>query len=570
MAGPFGMGKKSHRSKSEKERMLPECYRSYRFVWIRSKGALVALLAYVLVPLDYFPLPNTTTREMAPFNYSPLPSSTTEPLTNLSGVYIAVISLAFPVLGLLTDVRLGRHKTLLALSVARFLLSAIPIPLVVLSILLRESSSQVFNSQIIYALLWLVNEPIAIWFAVVSFTFGLDQLLDSPSAELSVFIHWRCFGYGLAALFKRAVLFVISDPTLCDHVSRFLYFFAQIVCLLSLFGGRRLLNLQPRTNNPLKLICKVLKYATRNRVPRRRSAFTYWLEETPSRLDLGKQKFGGPFTEEEVEDVKTFFRLVPLIVVATTLGSLNNYSEFYKVPSHGESSSLGDFIADPWNTSDLIDLALFLVHLCLVFPLYHRHHPSMLRKIGIGCFACVTAFAFFLTIKAVDHVTTQHSIQYIVGIDNTTGTGVVNRIPTFRYMMYTPCFLKAMAGLFLTPLIEEFCFAQSPHNLKSLTFALILAWRSFFPIFLYLLPSLFFKCEGRYGSSGFYCYVSIFALALTFAIAYFIVAKRYRLRVRQEIYHAHYVVENIFEDEFDRRDQEQAESNDIHSVYSND
>ena len=29
---------------------------------------------------------------------------------------------------------------------------------------------------------------------------------------------------------------------------------------------------------------------------------TYWEEEAPSRLDLGKEKYGGPFTE--VEDVK--------------------------------------------------------------------------------------------------------------------------------------------------------------------------------------------------------------------------------------------------------------------------
>ena len=30
-------------------------------------------------------------------------------------------------------------------------------------------------------------------------------------------------------------------------------------------------------------------------------------------MDYGKEKFGGPFTEEEVEDVKTILRLLPLI-----------------------------------------------------------------------------------------------------------------------------------------------------------------------------------------------------------------------------------------------------------------
>ena len=62
-----------------------------------------------------------------------------------------------------------------------------------------------------------------------------------------------------------------------------------------------------RTGNPIKLIFQVLNYARKNKCPRLRSAFTYIDEEHPSHLDFGKHKFGGPFTEEEVEDVKTIF-----------------------------------------------------------------------------------------------------------------------------------------------------------------------------------------------------------------------------------------------------------------------
>ena len=44
------------------------------------------------------------------------------------------------------------------------------------------------------------------------------------------------------------------------------------------------------------------------------SAFTYCEDHTPSRLDLGKNQYGGPFTTEEVEDVKTFLRLLLLLL----------------------------------------------------------------------------------------------------------------------------------------------------------------------------------------------------------------------------------------------------------------
>ena len=58
---------------------------------------------------------------------------------------------------------------------------------------------------------------------------------------------------------------------------------------------------------------------------------TYIDEEQPSRLDFGKHKFGGPFTEEEVEDVKTIFLFLPLVAVVFAPGLLYNQvnDQFY-------------------------------------------------------------------------------------------------------------------------------------------------------------------------------------------------------------------------------------------------
>ena len=58
---------------------------------------------------------------------------------------------------------------------------------------------------------------------------------------------------------------------------------------------------------PYKIVFKVLKYSIQNNHNRRqRSAFTYWGKE-PSRIDLAKERYGGSFTHEQVENVKTFF-----------------------------------------------------------------------------------------------------------------------------------------------------------------------------------------------------------------------------------------------------------------------
>ena len=69
------------------------------------------------------------------------------------------------------------------------------------------------------------------------------------------------------------------------------------------------LDTTPQITNPIKLIVRQLNYARKNKYPRNRSALTYWEEDYPSRLDLGKKKYGGPFSEEEVEDVKIVLRI---------------------------------------------------------------------------------------------------------------------------------------------------------------------------------------------------------------------------------------------------------------------
>ena len=67
------------------------------------------------------------------------------------------------------------------------------------------------------------------------------------------------------------------------------------------------LNVHKVKMNLFKLILSILQYTWKHNYFERRSAFTYWEKKEPSRKDFGKQKYGGLFTNEEVEDMKTFF-----------------------------------------------------------------------------------------------------------------------------------------------------------------------------------------------------------------------------------------------------------------------
>ena len=92
----------------------------------------------------------------------------------------------------------------------------------------------------------------------------------------------------------------------------------QLVCacvgLFLLIGSKKYLNVDRTGEHPIKLIYGVLRYAWKHKCPEHRSAFTYWEEDIPARIDLGKHKYGGPFTNEEVEDTKTFFSILLLLL----------------------------------------------------------------------------------------------------------------------------------------------------------------------------------------------------------------------------------------------------------------
>ena len=78
------------------------------------------------------------------------------------------------------------------------------------------------------------------------------------------------------------------------------------------------LTIEPQSRNPWKVVFNVLKYAATHKHPENRSALTY-CEDPPSRMDLGKNRYGGPYTTEEVEDVKTFLRIMAVILSMTMI-----------------------------------------------------------------------------------------------------------------------------------------------------------------------------------------------------------------------------------------------------------
>ena len=152
---------------------------------------------------------------------------------------------------------------------------------------------------------------------------------------------------------------------------------------------RKWLDTNNKTGNPIKLIFQVLNYARKNKYPRLRSALTYIDEEHPSRIDFGKHKFGGPFTEEAVEDVKTIFRLIPLLLSVTGVGFLCQIGPM-QIPIAENTSSIKCV-----SSLRHFPYAITTIHLNSSLPLHCVSFSpismlsSLLKMIGAGLILCL-------------------------------------------------------------------------------------------------------------------------------------------------------------------------------------
>ena len=127
--------------------------------------------------------------------------------------------------------------------------------------------------------------------------------MNESSVKIRAFIHWSWL-----FLYSGNALSVISNKLITAVVA---FSFFTISLCLHFFLEHHFEHIP--IPNPYRIVFKVLKFSLRNNGRQQRSAFTYWGEE-PSRMDLAKERYGGPFTHEEVENVKTFLRIVAVLI----------------------------------------------------------------------------------------------------------------------------------------------------------------------------------------------------------------------------------------------------------------
>ena len=530
---------------SATKKSSPLCVNRYRFKIFKSKGAVIALLwcfcaffVYSFLQLSDFIKPPTST--------STLPVS--------SNIILAGGILLYPIFGWLADVHFGRYNTIKwSLRLLWFVSVLFCSFFIVESVFFWDSS--VVKS--IWMILYIANALCLGGMLSNVIQFGIDQLADASSDEITSFLRWFCWVFFLSSSIVDFCLACICDQYKSAALLILPACLSFALCIDFFFNG--LLTKEHTFKNSLTLIFRVLKYAIKNKYPRQRSAFAYWDSQRCSRIDLGKSEFGGPFSTDEVESVKTFWHIVSVIVAGTLFVGLimSIDSVRHKMMYHLQdvnyvqrNKSIGcdyAYMRSCYQRNAVVQSGeVFLVIFIplfefIIYPIFKRaFNISILQKVCFGLVFSIFGVIWFICLEVVGH----HQNGYFYN-DNLTcfldseQYQSDNILPLSYEWLVAPCVISAIGSVMLLVSGGEFLCAYSPCSMKGLLFGILYGSIGFFTILIFgLLQLAKFLIEkfssGRYGCGTWYLLSILVLCVLTLIFYCFIYKWYYRKRLRSE------------------------------------
>ena len=314
-----------------------------------------------------------------------------------------ILQILTPLFGWIADAWIGRYKVLL------YSILVSPLGSIILSIEIIITNYPSLNeiAIVLFYISDFVNTLGISAFLANALPFITDQMTEASSAELSAAIDWYVWIDGIS--FTISLIFsCYIDESTNVILSVFLYSTGIAISLSSIFLCQHWLVTEHQISNPIKHIMSVLNFARKNKYPRNRSALTYWEEHFPSRLDLGKEKYGGPFTEEEVENVKTFLMLIHLTFVSSLRGLAPDMdSQNHHMIMNRNKLFVQCFLNDELVIATLIFVFGIPFFHVILKPIFFRHlhriSLSMLKLIGFGIVLHLSGCLGLSVIELIGH-----------------------------------------------------------------------------------------------------------------------------------------------------------------------
>ena len=447
-----------------------------------------------------------------------------------------VTYLLYPAAGLLAELYCSRYKVMIVGNIIAVVGGIIVVPATILlattwsgrlGAISNSDETIIITATIIGIILHQFGLGL---FEANAIQFGVDQLLFASNDDVSKFVKWyywtTIFLQLIPAYYCRGfIIFIIASLfcSCCKH-----HYMIEPV----------------RYVNPVRHIVKVLQYARCHTAPVLRSAFTYG-EGPPSRLDLAKDRYGGPYTTEEVEDVKSFGRILLLLLsqfgILLAGGISLFYVNFYKLMNFTGwiiPSGLAGF-------GIIVPLIIIPIYMILIRPYFQRYIPNMIKRMGISLMLVIVSLSLFIPIDYKLCLTSPNT-------SNTSEASIDKEIIFFGILAQIT---DAMACLLNSLTALEFILAQAPRNMQGLLIGIWYAYNSVAKM-VQLATAIVINTQYSYLPS-----VIKLPLAVTSFITYVIVSHWYRYRERNEASDINQ--QNIIEEYTERQLLRKSKANDI-------
>ena len=374
--------------------------------------------------------------------------------------------------------------------------------------------------------------------------FGLDQLIDASSTEITSFIMW----YTLT-IFTSSVTMKFSSSCVPEYVA----VLVVAVFLTSAIGSDFLLGhwltKEHAMSNPLPLIIKVVYFVINRKC---KGQNTNFLQQQGflSAFNIAKRVCSGPFTSEQVEDVKTFFRVLVVVMIFSMVVSgsttVNNISYLMAVHlkrnSPVDSSNIGICYhnLNIYFATFVHTTVVALIYIVVIRPLFHSCIPrvSIITKFSLSVLlysaALLALSGIELATFQLERRSNQTTFKCLLQTDI-----AYPKIDINVHWVILPNILNGLSMFFIILSGIEFVCAQAPFSMKGLLLGLACALFGL-GVLIHAVISQPFKDPKVWQKSPLTCGMWYFImegiLVLIGLIVTTVIIKTYKRRARINVY----------------------------------
>ena len=494
----------------------------------------------------------------------------------LAFAFLALFSLMYPFSGYVADVCIGRYRTIVISLIMTWLALLSLCFTVIIAGIYSFKWETLKLAYIPFSLLLLLTLIFMLMglagYQANIIQLGLDQLLEAPSEKLGLFVHWLMWAYTLGNLSMFMILVCLPcyvaletpKPRIYHAMasSPFVFFFILTVLLAFTCYKHSWFYSEPGQNNPYKTVFQVLNFARKNKYPLRRSAFTFCDDVRPSRIDFAKERFGGPFTSPQVEDVKTFLRIVLVLFALGPVFVLEVPGSYYLFPlfalhvaqevqfkQNEVCPSEVKWVLLQSGTVGYITSVIFCpLYICVIYSILRKRIPKILSRLWCVIFLPLVGVASMLITDVISHYRYRHyffnnSDHRVCLFTSHFIYPTHNNTPNLLHMHWSvaipPSILINVGCLLIHATSFEFISAQSPHSMKGLLVGVFFAIKGLFQfisaaaVVPFAIPKIWNHIYSV-TNCGFGYYLFTIVVASIGLVVFSVVVRRYKYRQRDE------------------------------------